>query len=67
MTKEEMLRNEALEAHMLSFAPLHKKPVFEPGKDGGRPNIYYVPEKTGVRVLERRSSISTRRRRRKSP
>ena len=50
MTREEILRNQALDQHMLFFSPLNKKAVFE--RDGERPRIYYVPEKPGVRVLD---------------
>ena len=50
MTKEEMLKNQALEQHILWWSPLNKKAVFDSAL--GRPTIHYVEEKQGVRVLD---------------
>ena len=50
MTSEEILKNQALERHMLFYSPLNKKAVFERG--GDRPRIYYVEEKQGVRLID---------------
>ena len=50
MTNEEMLKNQALEQHILWWSPLNKKAVFDSAL--GRPTIHYVEEKQGVRVLD---------------
>ena len=50
MTKEEILRNQALTQHMLFFSPLNKKPIFE--MIDGEPKIQYFDEKEGIRVLD---------------
>ena len=50
MTKEEILKNQALVQHMLFFSPLNKKPTFE--MIGGEPKIQYFDEKEGIRVLD---------------
>ena len=50
MTKEEMIKNQALEQHILWWSPLNKKAVFDSAL--GRPTIHYVEEKQGVRVLD---------------
>lgn len=50
MTKEEILKNQALVQHMLFFSPLNKKPTFE--MVDGEPKIQYFDEKEGIRVLD---------------
>ena len=50
MTKEEMLKNQALNQHALFFDQLDKKPIF--GTVNGVPSLHYVEEKRGVKVLD---------------
>lgn len=52
LTKEEILKNQALDQHMLFFHPLKKKVSKDPDEPGGKPYLHYVDDLVGIEILD---------------